>query len=77
MAQAKKKKLNYAESDSEGADSIDDDVFKPVAKSRPARPSKRRKVSESADEDVYEDDNVFDDLDHGTLRWFPRLWSLC
>jgi len=59
--------LSYAESDSEGAESIDDDVFKPASKNRPARPSKRRKVSESADEEVYLDENVFDGLDDGVL----------
>ena len=58
--------LSYAESDSEGAQSIDDDVFKPVCKTRQPRPSKRRKVSENADEDVY-DENAFDEVDDGIL----------
>jgi hypothetical protein len=59
--------LSYAESDSEGVEEIDDDVFKPVSKTRQERPSKRRKVSESADEDVYEDENVFDGIGDGIL----------
>jgi hypothetical protein len=59
--------LSYAESDSEGAEEIDDDVFKPVSKTRQERSSKRRKVSESADEDVYEDGNVFDGIGDGIL----------
>jgi hypothetical protein len=58
--------LSYAESDSEGAESIDDDVFKPVIKNKPARPSKRRKVSESADEDVYEEKDVLEAIDDGS-----------
>ncbi|KAK5365828.1 DNA mismatch repair protein msh6 [Exophiala xenobiotica] len=51
---AKKKTINYLESDSEGTDG--DDVFKPKPVSR-ARPTKRRRLSDSADEDVYEQDN--------------------
>lgn len=65
--------LSYAESDSEGAESVDDDVFKPMPKQRPARPTKRRKVSESADEDVYEDENLVGAVDDGMFRFvcFP------
>ncbi|KAJ9652495.1 DNA mismatch repair protein msh6 [Neophaeococcomyces mojaviensis] len=58
---AKSKRINYVESGSEGTDN--DEIFK----SRPAArkpPVKRRKLSESADEDVYEQENdVEDDLD--------------
>ncbi len=63
--------LSYAESDSEGAESVDDDVFRPVPKKRAARPSKKRKVSQSPDEDVYndEDNNANDDIDDGRLSW--------
>lgn len=57
--------LSYAESESEGDESVDDDVFKPVSKNRPPRPSKRRKVSESADEAVYDDGNSTGDVDEG------------
>ena len=59
--------LSYAESDSEGAESMDDDVFKPRSKNRPSRPTKRRKVSESADEDVYKEDNAKNGIDEGML----------
>ena len=51
--------LSYAE-DSEG-DSDDVVIFKPKAQNR--RPSKKRKVSESADEDIYEE---ADDVEEGT-----------
>jgi hypothetical protein len=51
--------MSYAESDSEGLD--DDDVFKPAPKAKNARPAKRRKVSESAEEDTYEVDERVDD----------------
>lgn len=57
--------VSYAESDSEGLESLDDDVFKPVVKNKTARPNKRRKVSESADEDVYEDKDVIDGGEDG------------
>ncbi|KAK5076960.1 DNA mismatch repair protein msh6 [Lithohypha guttulata] len=57
----KSKKINYVESDSEGTDN--DEIFK----SRTARrqpPAKRRKMSESADEDIYDQENDIDeDLD--------------
>jgi hypothetical protein len=53
--QAKSKKMSYAESDSEGLDD-DNDIFKPALKAKNARPAKRRKVSESAEEDTYEVD---------------------
>src|SRR5437764_11730363 len=54
------KKMSYAESDNEGAED-DDEIFKPVLRAKNARPTKRRKVSESSDEDAYEDENVVDD----------------
>ncbi|KAK5952604.1 DNA mismatch repair protein msh6 [Knufia fluminis] len=58
---AKNKKINYVDSDSEGTDN--DEIFK----SKPARrkpPVKRRRISESADEDVYEQENdVEEDID--------------
>lgn len=69
--------LSYAESDSEGAESVDDDVFKPVPRKRPARPSKKRKVSESADEAVYEDENADDAVENGSLSYSDRLGSIC
>lgn len=47
------KKTSYVESDSEGVDD-DDDIFKPAPKAKNERPTKRRKLSESADEDTYE-----------------------
>ena len=52
--------MSYAESDSEGEDE-DEDVFKPAPKAKKPRPIKRRKVSESADEDTYEAEDVADD----------------
>jgi len=52
--------MSYAESDSEGLDN-DDDIFKPTPKAKTARPAKRRKVSESAEEDTYELDEGADD----------------
>ena len=54
------KKMSYAESDNKGAED-DEDIFKPVLKAKNARPTKRRKVSESADEDTYEAGGVIDD----------------
>lgn len=77
-----KKTVNYLESDSEGDD--DDDVFKPVPKSRglvngkakkaeqqKEPPRKRRKVSESADEDVYEHAGTEDDVSGKSHRSRP------
>ncbi|KAJ9640182.1 DNA mismatch repair protein msh6 [Knufia peltigerae] len=59
-----KKIINYIESDSEGTDG--DDVFKPKAAVR-SRPVKRRRLSDSADEDVYQQENEVaqseDDMD--------------
>jgi DNA mismatch repair protein MSH6 len=49
--------MSYAESDSEGLDD-DDDIFKPAPKTKNTRSTKRRKVSESADEDVYEAEDL-------------------
>lgn len=69
--------LSYAESDSEGAESVDDDVFKPRSKTKPSRPSKRRKVSESADEDLYNDENAKDGIDDGMRVRGCRVLSIC
>lgn len=63
QSKAKTKIINYAESDSEGTDG--DDVFQPKAITSRARASKRRKVSESADEDTYEHDDSRADLSDG------------
>ena len=53
--------MSYVEFDSEGLDD-DDDIFKPAPKAKKtARPAKRRKVSESAEEDAYEVDEGADD----------------
>lgn len=57
--------LSYAESDSEGAESVDDDLFKPSTRSKPERSSKR-KVAESPDEDAYEDREIDDANEDGT-----------
>lgn len=51
--QAKQKNIRYNDSDSEGTSS--DGVFQRKPKPQ-TRPTKRRRVSESADEDVYEQD---------------------
>ena len=53
--QAKTKVIKYAESDSEGTD--DDAILRKTPTKNKKRPVKRRKVSESADEDVYEQDD--------------------
>lgn len=60
--QAKKKTISYIESDSEGTD--DDDVFKPTPAPR-SRASKRRRLSDSADEDVYEQGKEEDEHEDG------------
>ncbi|EHY52552.1 DNA mismatch repair protein msh6 [Exophiala dermatitidis] len=52
---AKKKAVRYIESDSEGTDN-DDDVFKPTPVGR-SRRTKRRRLSDSAEEDLYEQEN--------------------
>ena len=66
---AKQKKINYIDSDSEGTDG--DDVFKPKPKSKERnRPVKRRKLSESADEDIYEQGNDVDEVDGKASRHF-------
>ena len=52
--------MSYAESDSEGAEE-DDDIFKLASKAKRARPLKRRKLSESGDEDTYEAEDIADD----------------
>ena len=62
LEQAKKKTVNYVESDTEGTD---DDVFKPKPVAR-ARPTKRRRLSDSADEDVYQQENAVEQEDDGT-----------
>jgi hypothetical protein len=49
--------MSYAESDSEGLDD-DHHIFKPAPKTKNTRPTKRRKVSESADEDTYEAEDL-------------------
>lgn len=63
-AQAKNKIIKYAESDSEGTD--DDAALRKTPTKNKKRPVKRRRVSESADEDVYEQDDkesVDDEMD--------------
>lgn len=65
MEQAKKKTISYMESDSEGTD--DDDVFKPQRAVR-SRPTKRRRLSDSAEEDVYEQENEEEPDDGEILR---------
>lgn len=66
-----KKTINYLESDSEGTD---DDIFKPAPRNRKVNgkppPNKRRKVSESADEDVYNQDEEQDVDDDGMFQSF-------
>lgn len=52
--------MSYAESASEDAED-DDDVFEPAPKTKNVRPVKRRKVSESADEDTYDAEDVAED----------------
>ncbi|RMZ77096.1 hypothetical protein DV737_g4557, partial [Chaetothyriales sp. CBS 132003] len=57
---AKQKKVNYQDSDSEGTDG--DDIFKPQPKRAiRGRPSKRRRLSDSDDEDAYEQGNDVDE----------------
>jgi hypothetical protein len=63
--------MSYVESDSEGLDN-DDDIFKPAPKAKNARPAKRRKVSESAEEDTYEVDEGADD-GRSTVSWLQDL----
>ena len=65
LVQAKTKKINYIDSDSEGTDN--DEIFK----SKPTRekpPVKRRRISESADEDVYEQENDIEEGEHDYHR---------
>jgi hypothetical protein len=69
--------LSYAESDSEGDESVDDDVFKSVPKKGLARPNKRRKVSESADEDVFEDEIANNEFDDGMPSKCGRMSPIC
>lgn len=52
--------MSYAESDSEGVED-DEAIFKPAPKAKIARPAKKRKMSESADEETYEVDSVAHD----------------
>jgi hypothetical protein len=52
--------MSYADSDSEGVED-DEAIFKPAPKAKNARPAKKRKMSESADEDTYEVDSVAHD----------------
>lgn len=71
-SQAKKKVINYIESDSEGTDG--DDVFKPKPAVK-SRPNKRRRVSESADEDVYEQENEPEQDDDGMFTiWLTIVY---
>ncbi|RVX68476.1 hypothetical protein B0A52_07899 [Exophiala mesophila] len=63
---ARNKVVRYIESDSEGTDN--DDVFKPAPASR-ARPSKRRKVSESDNEDAYQQHDI-EELDEEDMDDF-------
>jgi hypothetical protein len=63
--------MSYAESESEGLYD-DDDIFKPAPKAKNARPAKRRKVSESAEEDTYEVDEGADD-GRSTVTWLQDL----
>jgi len=69
--QAKKKAMNYVDSDSEGTDG---DVFKPIPALKKSRPNKRRKVSESAEKDTYEEnENAGAEFDDGRGNSFPFL----
>lgn len=63
--------MSYIESDSEGLYD-DDDIFKPVPKAKNARPAKRRKVSESAEEDTYEVGEGIDD-GRSAVSWLQDL----
>ena len=66
---AKQRKINYVDSDSEGTDG--DDVFKPQPKNKgKSRPVKRRKISESADEDIFEQESNVDDDNGKASRHF-------
>lgn len=60
-AQAKRRTINYIESDSEGTDN--DDVFKPSPSKR-GRAMKKRKLSDDENEDIYEQQSVVD-VDEG------------
>ena len=63
--------MSYAESDSEGLDD-DDDIFKPTHKAKNTRPVKRRKVSESAEEDMYEVDEKAGD-GRSAVSWLQDI----
>ena len=63
--------MSYAESDSEGLDN-DDDIFKPAPKAKNTRPAKRRKVSESAEEDTYEVDEGAGD-GRSAVNWLQDI----
>ena len=63
--------MSYVESDSEGLDD-DDDIFKAAPKAKNVRPAKRRKVSESAEEDTYEVDEGADD-GRSAVSWLQDL----
>ena len=58
VSQVKSKKVNYVDSDSEGTDN--EEIFRPNPNRRKP-PIKRRRISESADEDVYEQENEVED----------------
>ena len=68
--QAKAKKINYVDSDSEGTDN--DEIFK-SKQTREQPPVKRRRISESADEDVYEQENDIEEGEHD--RPSTSLWE--
>ena len=61
LTQAKSKKINYVESDSEGTDGGEMFQSTPVQRQPPA---KRRRISESADEDMYEQENDLEEGEH-------------
>lgn len=71
LDQAKSKAVNYAESDSEGADSIDEEVFKPRSRKSRARPTKKRRVSDSGDEDNYKEESDGAEDEGERLRKVP------
>jgi DNA mismatch repair protein MSH6 len=60
LVQAKTKKINYIESDSEGTDG--DDVFK-IKAGKKSRPAKRRRLFGSDSEDLYEQENEIEQED--------------
>ena len=65
--------MSYAESESDVA-ADDEDVFKPIRKRTATRPSKRRKISESPDQDDYQSQEDAADVD-GMYRTYPARSS--